>query len=252
MANPTTRGTGRKRIKRGPGKRMVDGKSFWLADEVRYIQRRGPSRWSTSSVRLSARPPQVPEYHQPICRFPGQWLNVHTDFPLLQRIALPITVGAVRWRLDDTRDSRGRPHQLPSLRGRVRPQPTSLRSAQAQGTRTSEHDGTRYAYLLTRKGVQVALLLLFLLLLFFHKRLCGPLANSSFHHRPNPQHRPDSRLEPTTAPTTPSKRSSISWRQPDLSASQTAHLERNPTSASRIAGPSLLPDSTRLTSVFRS
>ena len=26
------------RIKRGPGKRMVDGKSFRLADEVRYIQ----------------------------------------------------------------------------------------------------------------------------------------------------------------------------------------------------------------------
>jgi hypothetical protein len=32
MANP--------RIKRGPGKRMVDGKSFRLADEVRYIQGR--------------------------------------------------------------------------------------------------------------------------------------------------------------------------------------------------------------------
>jgi hypothetical protein len=27
-------------IKRGPGKRMVDGKSYRLADEVRYIQRR--------------------------------------------------------------------------------------------------------------------------------------------------------------------------------------------------------------------
>ena len=30
----------RRPIKRGPGKRMVDGKSFRLADEVRYIQRR--------------------------------------------------------------------------------------------------------------------------------------------------------------------------------------------------------------------
>src|ERR1700739_18784 len=28
------------RSRRGPGKRMVDGKSFRLADEVRYIQRR--------------------------------------------------------------------------------------------------------------------------------------------------------------------------------------------------------------------
>jgi hypothetical protein len=31
---------GAKKIRRGPGKRMVDGKSFRLADEVRYIQRR--------------------------------------------------------------------------------------------------------------------------------------------------------------------------------------------------------------------
>ena len=34
-----------------------------------------------------------------------------------------------------------------------------------------------------------------LLFLFFHKRLCGPLANSRFHHRPDPQHRPNSRIE---------------------------------------------------------
>jgi prepilin-type processing-associated H-X9-DG protein len=40
MANPTTRATARKRIKRGPGKRLVDGESFRLADEVRYIQQR--------------------------------------------------------------------------------------------------------------------------------------------------------------------------------------------------------------------
>ena len=39
----------------------------------------------------------------------------------------------------------------------------------------------RYAYRLTAKGVQVALLFL-----FFHKRLCGPLANSRFHHKPDP------------------------------------------------------------------
>jgi hypothetical protein len=42
-----------------------------------------------------------------------------------------------------------------------------------------QRDGSRYAYRLTPKGVQVALLFL-----FFHKRLCGPLANSRFHHRP--------------------------------------------------------------------
>ena len=30
---------------------------------------------------------------------------------------------------------------------------------------------------------------------FFHKRLCGPLANRRFHHQPDPQHRPNGRLE---------------------------------------------------------
>src|SRR5215472_13326456 len=50
-----------------------------------------------------------------------------------------------------------------------------------------QRDGSRYAYRLTPKVA--------LLFLFFHKRLCGPLANSRFHHRPDPQHRPNSRLE---------------------------------------------------------
>jgi hypothetical protein len=35
-----------------------------------------------------------------------------------------------------------------------------------------------YTYRLTDKGVKVALLFL-----FFHKRLCGPLASNLFHHR---------------------------------------------------------------------
>jgi hypothetical protein len=34
-----------------------------------------------------------------------------------------------------------------------------------------------------------------LLFLFFHKRLCGPLANSRFHHRPDTTHQPASKLE---------------------------------------------------------
>ena len=53
-----------------------------------------------------------------------------------------------------------------------------------------QRDGRRYAYRLTDKGLQVALLFL-----FFHKRLCGPLANSLFHHRPCAKHRPNSKLE---------------------------------------------------------
>ena len=31
--------------------------------------------------------------------------------------------------------------------------------------------------------------------LFFHKRLCGPLANSRFHHKPDPASKPNSKLE---------------------------------------------------------
>jgi len=53
-----------------------------------------------------------------------------------------------------------------------------------------ERDGKRYAYRLTTKGVNLAVLFL-----FFHKRLCGPLANSRFHHRPDPEHKPSSKLE---------------------------------------------------------
>jgi hypothetical protein len=34
-----------------------------------------------------------------------------------------------------------------------------------------------------------------LLFVFFHKRLCGPLANTCFHHQPDAAHRPKSKLE---------------------------------------------------------
>ncbi len=151
-------------------------------------------------------------------RFAGyqaEWLNVHVDFPLLQRLARPITVGAVRYpglkiheprivRLFETLlhggpqiggwtarqihravldsfDLSEKTYGLNQLR-------YDLRKLKGHGL--IERDGSRYAYRLTQKGVQVALLFL-----FFHKRLCGPLANSRFHHRPDPAHRPNSRLE---------------------------------------------------------
>src|ERR1700757_1962847 len=116
-----------------------------------------------------------------ISRFAGfqpQWLNVHTDFPLLQRIALPITVGAVRHpgiKIQDTRIIRllevllhasthvggwtareiheatittfhlsADAYGLNQLR-------YDLRKLKAHGL--LERDGARYAYLLTRKGV---------------------------------------------------------------------------------------------------
>src|SRR5262249_35749877 len=132
-----------------------------------------------------------------------------------QRIALPITIGSVRYpgiKVQDTRVIRllevllhggtqlggwtakeihqGVPTPLhPSHKAyRLKQLRYDLRKLQGPGL--LQLDGTRSAYRLTLKGVQVALLFL-----FFHKRLCGPLANSCFHHRPDPQHRPDSRLE---------------------------------------------------------
>jgi hypothetical protein len=44
MAAPSMPGRDRKAIRRRPGKQMVEGKSFRLADEVRYIQRQAADR----------------------------------------------------------------------------------------------------------------------------------------------------------------------------------------------------------------
>ena len=147
--------------------------------------------------------------------FQAQWLNVHVDFPLLQRIALPITIGSVRYpgiKIHETRIIRlfevllhggsqvggwtaTQIHQaiLTSFRlsanaYRLNQLRYDLRKLKGHGL--LQRDGCRYRYRLTTKGIQVALLFL-----FFHKRLCGPLANSRFHHKPNADHRPNSKLE---------------------------------------------------------
>ena len=147
--------------------------------------------------------------------FQAQWLNVHVDFPLLQRIALPITIGSVRypgikihdrqvirllevllhggthvggWTAKEIHQSVRTTFGLSERSYGLNQLRYDLRKVKGHGL--LERDGSRYAYRLTPKGVQVALLFL-----FFHKRLCGPLANSRFHHRPDPQHRPNSQLE---------------------------------------------------------
>ena len=147
--------------------------------------------------------------------FQAQWLNVHVDFPLLQRLALPITVGAVRYpgiKIHDPRVIRllevllhGGTHvggwtakqihlavlstfHLSERNYGLNQLRYDLRKLKGHGL--LQRDGSRYAYRLTPKGVQVALLFL-----FFHKRLCGPLAHSRFHHRPAARHQPASRLE---------------------------------------------------------
>ena len=53
-----------------------------------------------------------------------------------------------------------------------------------------QRQGGRYLYRLTDKGAKVALMFL-----LFHKRVCGPLANSLFHHRPDESLKPGSKIE---------------------------------------------------------
>ena len=147
--------------------------------------------------------------------FQAQWLNVHVDFPLLQRIALPITAGSVYYagiKIHETRIIRllevllhgdnnlgawsaKHIHQVILQSFQLSEKAYGLNQLRydlrkLKGHGLIERDGSRYAYRLTSKGFQVALLFL-----FFHKRLCGPLANSCFHHQPDTDHRPKSKLE---------------------------------------------------------
>jgi hypothetical protein len=147
--------------------------------------------------------------------FQAQCLNVHVDFPLLQRIALPIAIASVRYpgiKIHEVRIIRLLEvllHGGNTIGGWTAKQihqavlTTFELSAKAYGLNQLRYDlrklkghallqrdGRRYAYRLTARGLQVALLFL-----FFHKRLFGPLANSRFHHRPDPAHRPNSKLE---------------------------------------------------------
>jgi hypothetical protein len=147
--------------------------------------------------------------------FQAQWFNVHVDFPLFQRLALPLRVGSAKFpgiKIHDTRMIR-----LMEILLHGRAQVAGWRATQIhQAVLTSFHlsakayglnqlrydlrkmkahdllqrDGHHYTYRLTEKGVKVALLFL-----LFHKRICGPLANSLFHHRPQSNPQPKAALE---------------------------------------------------------
>jgi len=145
----------------------------------------------------------------------AQWLNVHVDFPLLQRLALPVTIGTVRhpgikiheprvirlmevllhggstvggWTAKQIHQNVLTTFELSVKTYGLTQLRYDLRKLKGHGL--IARDGRRYAYRLSAKGVQVALLFL-----FFHKRLCGPLANSRFHHKPDSKHCPESKLE---------------------------------------------------------
>ena len=147
--------------------------------------------------------------------FEAQSLNVHADFPLFQRMALPITAGKTKIagiKIHDTRMMRlmevllhggtqldgwrsadihhvilktfglsQATHTLTQLR-------YDLRKMKAHGL--LERIGRGYRYRLTDKGIKAALMFI-----LFHKRVCGPLANSLFHHRPDETLKPTSKVE---------------------------------------------------------
>jgi len=145
----------------------------------------------------------------------AQAFNVHVDFPLFQRLALPKVVGKTKIpgiRIHDTRMIRlmevllhytteatgwttAQIHTATLTAFNLSPESYTLtqlrydlRKMKARGL--IERDGGRYSYRLTENGRKVALMFV-----LFHKNVCGPIANSLFHHRPDPSLRPDSKLE---------------------------------------------------------
>jgi hypothetical protein len=147
--------------------------------------------------------------------FEAQSLNVHVDFPLFQRLAQPVTIGKTKiagikihdtrmlrlmevllhggtqlsgWRSVDIHqavltafDRSPNAYTLTQLR-------YDLRKLKAHGL--LQRVGRSYCYRLTDKGTKAALMFT-----LFHKRVCGSLANSLFHHRPEQNMRPASKLE---------------------------------------------------------
>lgn len=143
----------------------------------------------------------------------SQTLNIHFDFPLLQKLALPTTCVNTRLagiKIQDTRILRlmetlmhlgsclaGYPaalihktivdtYHLPDYT--ITQLRYDLRKMKAHGL--VERHGKHYAYHLTDKGLKVATMFV-----LFHKRLCGPLANSLFVHRPEKHSVIKSKLE---------------------------------------------------------
>lgn len=153
--------------------------------------------------------------YQVLDRFAGQQavnLNVHDEFSLLRRIALPVEDGNKRTagiRVQDVRVIRllevllhagtaiggwsaRQIHEAVLDRFELTANRYNLNSLRydlrkLKGHGLLERDAGRYAYRLTEKGHRVAILFM-----LFHQRLCGPVAGSHFQHRPDERHCPRS------------------------------------------------------------
>jgi hypothetical protein len=145
--------------------------------------------------------------------FQAEALNSHFDFPLLQRLSLPVTIGKSKIagiKIHNSRTIRLMEilmhsgtcingftskmiHQLIVQTFKL-PDYTinqlryDLRKMKAHGL--IERNGSQYSYIFTDKGIKVAAMFI-----LFHKRLCGPLANSLFERRPDKNFIVNSKLE---------------------------------------------------------
>jgi hypothetical protein len=139
-----------------------------------------------------------------LASFQTELLNVHVDFPLFQRVALPIAVGHTRipgikihdtrimrllevllhggsqlagWRTTDIHAAILAAFGLTAERYSLTQLRYDVRKLKAHGL--VERIGRTYTYRLTAKGIRTGALFI-----LFHKRVCGPLANSLFQYRP--------------------------------------------------------------------
>jgi hypothetical protein len=147
--------------------------------------------------------------------FEARALDVHVDFPVFQRLALPIAAGARKtpgikihdtrmlrlmevllhggtkvlgWRTTEIHQAILSSFSLATASYTLTQLRYDLRKLKAHAL--LERDGRRYSYRLTDKGTRVALLFL-----LFHQRVCGPLANSLFRRRPTQSATPLSKIE---------------------------------------------------------
>jgi len=164
---------------------------------------------------LAALRPKLVAVTDRLAGFEAALLNVHVEFPLFQRLALPIPSGRTTIpgiKIHDTRMMRLMEvllHGGTQLGGwrtvqihaailaafGLTPDAYSLTQLRYDLRKMKAHgllqrDGRRYCYRLTEKGTKVAAMFV-----LFHKRVCGPLANSLFHHRPEATSTPPAKIE---------------------------------------------------------
>ena len=145
----------------------------------------------------------------------AELLNLHLDFPLFQRMALPVSSGQSKIpgiKIHHTRMLRLMEvllHGGSQLAGwrtsqiwqalqtafSLSPQDYTLNQLRydlrkMKGHGLLERVGKQYAYRLTEKGARVPAMFV-----LFHKRICGPLANSLFHHPPRRSSPPPAKIE---------------------------------------------------------